>query len=93
MVSWYNEKLTGTELVLLSESSYTNSELAMLYLEHFISNTRVSPNEAAKVLLMDSHISHISPEFVIRATAMNVFPYAFPSHLTHVMQPLNVSVF
>jgi hypothetical protein len=65
----------------------------MLYLEHFISNTRAGPNEAAKVLLIDSHISYISLKFVIYTTVMNVFPYAFLSHLTYIMQPLNISVF
>ena len=36
MESWYSEKLTGDELVLLSDTGYTNNELAMIYLEHFI---------------------------------------------------------
>jgi hypothetical protein len=93
MESWYHENLTSNELVLLSDSGYTNNELAMLYLEHLIQHTNAGPNHPKKVLLMDSHTSHTSPEFIIRATSMNIHPYPFPSHLTHCMQPLNVSVF
>src|ERR1700716_3377306 len=93
MESWYNEKLSGNELVLLSDSGYTNSELAMIFLDHFIKHTEAGPNKPMKVLLMDSHTSHTTPEFVLRATEMNIHPYPFPSHLTHVMQPLDVGVF
>ena len=46
-----------------------------------------------KVLLMDSHTSHTTPEFILRATRMNIHPYPFPSHFTHIMQPLDVGVF
>ena len=91
--SWYNEKLSGDELVLLSDLGYTNSELAMIFLEHFIKHTGAGPDKSKKVLLMDSHISHTTLEFVLRATEMNIHPYPFPSHLTHVMQPLDVGVF
>jgi hypothetical protein len=93
MTSWYNDKLSGDELVLLSESGYTNNELAMLYLEHFIKCTNAGSDQPQKVLLMDSHTSHTTSEFIIRAKEMNIQPYPFPSHLTHVMQPLDVGVF
>jgi hypothetical protein len=93
MESWYYEKLSGDELILLSDSGYTNNEIAMLYLEHFIEFTDAGPNKPLKVLLMDSYISHSIPEFVIRATAMNIHPYPLLSHLTHIMQPLDVGVF
>jgi hypothetical protein len=65
----------------------------MLFLEHFIKHTDAGPNKPRKVLLMDSHTSHTTPEFVLRATEMNIHPYPFPSHLTHCMQPLDVGVF
>ena len=42
---------------------------------------------------MDSHVSHTTPEFVLLAQANGIHPYQFPSHLTHILQPLDVSVF
>ena len=56
MTSWYNDKLLGDELILLSESGYTNNELAMLYLEHFIKFIKAGSDQQMKVLLMDSHM-------------------------------------
>jgi hypothetical protein len=68
MTSWYNDKLSDDDLVLLSESGYTNNELAMLYLEHFTKCTNAGSDQPQKVLLMDSHTSDTTPEStVIRA--------------------------
>jgi len=93
MAAWYNEKLTGKERVMLSDSGYTNNELGLHYLEHFIEHTNATINGPKRVLLMDGHNSHITPEFTLRASKANIHPYQFPSHLTHVMQPLDVGVF
>jgi hypothetical protein len=93
MDSWYNEGLYGTELILLSESGYTNDQLALKWLQHFILHTESSKNSKPKVLLMDSHTSHRTPEFTILASDNNIHLYAFPSHLTHILQPLDVGIF
>ena len=42
---------------------------------------------------MDSHTSHYTLEFTLLARDNNVHIYAFPSHLTHILQPLNVRIF
>jgi hypothetical protein len=34
--AWYNKSLEGTKLILLSESGYTNDQLAIKRLRHFI---------------------------------------------------------
>jgi hypothetical protein len=46
-----------------------------------------------RALLMDQHGSHMTPEFVLKATGYNIHPFPFPGHLTHVLQPLDVAVF
>ena len=35
----------------------------------------------------------MDPDFTIKATAHNIYPYPFPGHLTHILQPLDVGVF
>jgi hypothetical protein len=35
----------------------------------------------------------MDPDFIIKATALNIHLYPFPGHLTYVLQPLNVGVF
>ena len=91
MESWYHDNLQGDERVAVSDSGYTNSELAMEYLRHFIQHSTSSAKE--KLLVMDSHISHEVPEFTILANQHNIHLHTFPSHLTHILQPLDVTVF
>jgi hypothetical protein len=67
MDSWYHENLHGTELILLSESGFTNDQLAMEWLEHFITHTESTPSSTTKLLLVDSHLSHLAPLFTIHA--------------------------
>lgn len=93
MESWFHTNLTGDELVLLSDSGYTNEELAILWLKHFIKYTGAGPESSMKILLMDSHPSHTSPQFTLLAHANCIIPFTFPSHLTHCLQPLDVGVF
>ncbi len=93
MESWYRDKLKGRELVLLSENGFTTDRLAMRFLHHFIEHTKAGPDQPYKLLLMDNHGSHRTPEFILLAIRNHVIPVAFPAHLTHVMQPLDVGVF
>jgi hypothetical protein len=83
---------TGTQ-VALSKSGYTNKEIALHYLNHLIQHTNAGLDKPLKVLLIDQHSSHINPDFTIKATALNIHLYPFLSHLTYVLQPLDVGVF
>ncbi len=93
MENWYHKNLHGTELVLLSESGYINDKLAMDWLRHFIVHTQSTETSKPKALLLDSHTSHHHPPFAILAEKYNIYPFTFPSHLTHILQPLDVGIF
>jgi hypothetical protein len=93
MDSWYHESLIGIELVLLSEFGYLNDELAIKWLKHFITHTNSTSTSTQKLLVLDSHLSYLTNEFVIQANEYNILIYAFPSHLTHVLQLLDVGIF
>lgn len=45
------------------------------------------------MLLLDGHITHKNPEFVILAYNNHIALLEFPSYLTHILQPLDVGVF
>jgi hypothetical protein len=79
--------------VLLSDTGYINERLGVKYLEYFILYIKASFITSVKFLLMDSYISYCAPEFVLLAHQHHIILYTFPSHLTHVMQPLDVGVF
>ena len=46
-----------------------------------------------KVIVLDSHTSHTTPELRLMAEQYNIHLYALPSHLAHVLQPLDVGIF
>jgi hypothetical protein len=91
MMNWY-PFLEDKARVLVSESGYTNTELALEYLEHLILHIPATAKKP-KVLLMDQHGSHMDDNFIIKATDHHIHPYPFPGHLTHILQPLDVGVF
>jgi hypothetical protein len=93
MESWYREKLKAGERVLLSETGYTSDELALIYLQHFIQHTGVTPGGPFILLLMDNHSSHRTPEFILLADEYNIILFSFPAHMSHCMQPLDVGCF
>ena len=70
---------------------YNNSELAIAWLDHFEKNTR--RGSAKRLLLLDGHESYITMEFLDFAEAYNILILALLLYSTHLLQPLDVSVF
>ena len=93
MENWVHENLKGAEVMYLSETGYTNDQIAVWWLEHFIKHTDSGPDKLWKLLLLDGHVSHECPQFVLKAEESNIALYRFPSHLTHILQALDVGVF
>jgi DDE superfamily endonuclease len=91
--NWYSEKLEKDAIVVLSDSRYTNKDIALIYLDHLIKHMGAGIDKPPKVLLMDRHGSHMHEDFTLKAIAANIHPYPYPGHLTHVLQPLDVGVF
>jgi hypothetical protein len=42
---------------------------------------------------MDSHVSHITPEILSKTSDNGIHLVTFPSHTTHLLQPLDVGVY
>ena len=93
MDSWYRDRQHQNELVLLSESGFTTDQLALRFLQHFITHTGAGRRQQPKLLLMDNHGSHITPEFILLARENNVIPFSFPAYLTYCIQLCNVGIF
>jgi hypothetical protein len=93
MESWYRERLHNGETILLSESGFTNDEIAFRFLEHSIQYTGAGPDQPYELLLMDNHGSHLTHVFIDLVTQNNIVPFTFPAHLTHCMQPSDIGIF
>ncbi len=93
MADWFPPELEDEATIITSESGFTNDRIAIEFLKHFIKHTNAGPSSDWKLLLMDNHGSHETPEFLRLADENRILPYPLIPHLTHCMQPLDVGVF
>ncbi|SJX61013.1 related to transposase [Sporisorium reilianum f. sp. reilianum] len=77
-----------------SPNGWTTNELAIEWLETvFDPNTKPSAPSAWRLLILDGHGSHVSTDFLNAAWRLCIAPLLLPPHSTHLMQPLDVSIF
>ncbi|RPB00296.1 hypothetical protein L873DRAFT_1789057 [Choiromyces venosus 120613-1] len=93
MESWIHENLTGVEVITVLPTGYTNENITLAWLDHFIKHIEAGPDKHWHMLLVDGHITHWQDDFIIKCHENHIIPFEFLSHLTHVLQPLNVGVF
>jgi hypothetical protein len=93
MDNWVAAELIGTGQVTCSDTGYTNNDIAMDYLDHLIKFSHAGPDKPWKILLLDSHESHHTDAFQLKAAENHIKLFPFPSHLTHALQPLDVGIF
>ncbi|SJX60738.1 related to transposase [Sporisorium reilianum f. sp. reilianum] len=75
-------------------SGWTDNELAVLWVENvFDVNTRPSMPSEHHLLIIDGHMSHTSSTFLDALWQKNIVPLCLLPHATHIMQPLDVSIF
>jgi DDE superfamily endonuclease len=91
--NWIAAELVGTKQVACSPTGYTNNEIAIQYLDHLIKYLHASSTKAWKILLLNGHESHCIDAFQLKAAEHHIKLFYFPSHLTHMLQPLDVGIF
>ena len=64
---WFYKNMLGHELVIVSDSGYTNKGICLAWLDHFIKYHDYRLDKPQHLLLIDSATCHKAPEFVIRA--------------------------
>jgi hypothetical protein len=77
--------------VAFTPKGWTNEQIFNLWMDHFISHTNAYLKPI--LLLVDGHGSHYFPTALEKAIAANISVIVFPSHCTHVLQPLDVGIF
>jgi DDE superfamily endonuclease len=93
MENWFNPSLDPNTTFDTSDSGYTNDEIGVSWLKHFIKCTNSSPTSPKKLLLYDGHSSDDAEEFKRLAATNNIILYKFPPHLSQLLQPLDVECF
>ncbi|RPA94215.1 hypothetical protein L873DRAFT_1575820, partial [Choiromyces venosus 120613-1] len=93
MESWVHENLTGAEVIIVSPTGYTYETTALAWLNHFIKHVGAGPDQHWRIVLLNGHITHRQDDFIIKCHENHIVRFEFPSHLTHVLQHLDVGVF
>ena len=72
-----------------SDNGWITSKIFLDWLKFFIKEVKQRP----LILLCDGHRSHVTLEVILLAHQNDVTIVKFPSHTTHLLQPLDVAVF
>jgi len=93
MENWIQDNLTGAEVIAVAQTGYTKQGIAVAWLNHVIKYAGAGLDEHWRILLLDGHLTHCKDDFVIKCHENHIVPFQFPSHLTHVLQLLEVGIF
>uniref|UniRef100_A0A8H7MYJ1 DDE-1 domain-containing protein n=1 Tax=Bionectria ochroleuca TaxID=29856 RepID=A0A8H7MYJ1_BIOOC len=76
-----------------SATGWTNDEIALAWLDLIFIPLTKPETKRPRLLILDGHGSHTSDEFMIKCFQNDIFLLFLPSHSSHVLQPLDISVF
>lgn len=75
-----------------SKNGWTNEELFVTWLKHFVKFAKPSADEPV-LLILDNHYSHSSYEAFVFCRENHVVVLSIPPHTSHRMQPLDVAFY
>jgi hypothetical protein len=90
--SWYQD-LPPDWVIAVSNNGWTTNELGLQWVKHFDKHTKTCTIGAWRLLILDGHGSHATPEFDQFCTNNKIITLCMPSHTSHLLQPLDVGCF
>ena len=92
--TWYTTDLPSGWTIALSENGWTNDKLGYHWLtEIFDPYTRNRKVGRYRLLILNGHSSHITPEFDQYCLNHDIIPLCMPPHSSYLLQPLDVGCF
>lgn len=80
-------------MVAVSDNGWTTDVLGLQWLQHFERHTASRTQAAYRLLIVDGHSSHATPEFDQYCTEHKIVTLCMPAHSSHLLQPLDVGCF
>jgi hypothetical protein len=93
MADWFIPEMDPDMHIETSEKGFTTNEITVKWLQHYIKYSDAGPNSQWKLLIIDNHGSHATPEFITLANYNHILPYPLIPHSSHFMQPCDVGLF
>jgi len=92
--SWYRTGIPHDWVIGLSENGWTDKVLSYKWLtEVFDKHTRNRIVGKYRLLILDGHSTHFTPEFDDFCRKNMIIWLCYPPHSTHLLQPLDVGCF
>ena len=92
---WFqNTNLPGDWVIATSSNGWTTDELGFEWLQHvFEPHSRARARGSHRLLILDGHGSHLTPQFDRYCKEHNIVSICMPAHASHLLQPLDVGCF
>jgi hypothetical protein len=92
--TWYSDTLPLDWVIGVSENGWTDNELGLTWLKHvFEKHTTHRMKGVYRLLILDGHGSHVTPEFDLFCKEHLIITLCMPPHSSHLLQPLDVGCF
>jgi hypothetical protein len=93
--TWYEDGLLPSDWVIgVSDNGWTTDELGFIWLkEIFDKHTRARTIGRYRLLILDGHGSHVTPQFDRFCLENSIIVLCMPPHSSHLLQPLDVGCF
>ncbi len=89
---WY--KVLKEDHIVLSENDWIDNELSLVWVQKcFDSETKICQKDEYWMLLIDDHASHITTQMIDYCISQKIILLYLSTHITHLLQSLNVEVF
>ncbi|KAF7566807.1 HTH-Tnp-Tc5 domain containing protein [Pyrenophora tritici-repentis] len=89
----YFTDLPDNYLIAHSDSGYTNDQLSVEWVKHFVQQSQKHIQGVYRLLSFDGLDSHCTQEFLEVLEDHKVIAYRLPPHTSHFLQPLDVGCF
>ncbi|KNG49746.1 reverse transcriptase [Stemphylium lycopersici] len=88
--SWYRD-LPLDWTVGVSDNGWTTDELGFEWVKHFNQHTAARTAGVYRLLIVDGHSSHATPEFDRYCADNKIITLCMPPHTSHLLQPLDIA--
>lgn len=92
---WFDEALLPRDWrIEMSSNGWTTDEIGLRWLQKvFIPATNGRTRGGYRLLILDGHGSHLTPQFDKACKDNNIVALCMPPHSSHLLQPLDVGCF
>ena len=92
--TWYDIELPGEWVIGVSDNGWTDNILGLTWLKNvFEKHTAHRTRGVYRLLVLDGHGSHMTPEFDLFCIEHSIITLCMPPHSSHLLQPCDVSFF